>query len=123
MTHIGAGLPRLDGPAKVTGAARYAADHHLDGELHAVLAGAPVPAGRIIRIGREAARNVPGVVAVLVPGDLPPAANALARAPIPPLATRHLALQDDRILYQGQPAAMVLAETLDSKAKSNVFFL
>ena len=37
---------RVEGPLKLTGAARYAADHRPDGVLHAVLVGAPVAAGR-----------------------------------------------------------------------------
>ncbi|MEV4630376.1 xanthine dehydrogenase family protein molybdopterin-binding subunit [Micromonospora sp. NPDC049523] len=114
MTRIGDPVARLDGPAKVTGAARYAADHHLDGQLHAVLVGAPVPAGRVTGIDRRAALAVPGVVAVLVSGDLPPPAADFARAPIPPLATRHVPVQDDRILYHGQPVAIVVADSLEA---------
>ena len=41
----GAPLPRQDGPVKVTGAARYAADHVAEGMLYGVLVGAPAPAG------------------------------------------------------------------------------
>ncbi|WP_326558169.1 xanthine dehydrogenase family protein molybdopterin-binding subunit [Micromonospora sp. NBC_01796] len=114
MTRIGDPVARLDGPAKVTGAARYAADHHLDGQLHAVLVGAPVPAGRVTGIDRRAALAVPGVVAVLVAGDLPPPAAGFAQAPIPPLATRHVPVQDNRILYHGQPVAIVVADSLEA---------
>ena len=47
MSITGHSLRRPDGPAKVTGAARYSADHSRDGMLHAVLVLARVPRGRL----------------------------------------------------------------------------
>ena len=52
---IGQPLPRPDGPAKVTGRARYAADHGAPGLLHAVLVTATIPAGRVAAIDAEKA--------------------------------------------------------------------
>ena len=43
----GAPLPHLDGPAKVTGAALYAADHFAPDMLYGVIVGAPTPAGGV----------------------------------------------------------------------------
>lgn len=45
--------PRVEGPLKLTGAARYAADHRPDGVLHAVLVGAPVAAGCAVSTPRR----------------------------------------------------------------------
>jgi hypothetical protein len=47
---IGDPVPRPDGPAKVTGGAKYAADQSVPGILHAVYVGAPIPAGRVASI-------------------------------------------------------------------------
>ena len=107
---LGASLPRQDGPAKVTGAARYAADHGADGMLYGVLVGAPVPAGRLRAIDARPGRDVPGVTHVLTHAEMP----KLAEPPVPPAASVRVPLQDDEILYEGEPIAIVLAETLES---------
>jgi nicotinate-nucleotide--dimethylbenzimidazole phosphoribosyltransferase len=69
---IGVPRPRLDGEPKVRGATRFAADLPVPGLLH----GRPVLAheahARITGIDATAARDVPGVVAVLTAADLPP---------------------------------------------------
>jgi xanthine dehydrogenase YagR molybdenum-binding subunit len=63
MTH-GPAVPRIDAIAKVTGAARYAADVQVAGTLHAVGVRASIASGRITRLETRFARAVPGVVAV-----------------------------------------------------------
>jgi xanthine dehydrogenase YagR molybdenum-binding subunit len=103
----GRGMPRPDGPAKVTGAARYSADHSRDGMLHAVLVPARVPRGRVAGLDCAAARAAAGVAAVLTAADLP----LLVRPPVPPLAHSVIPMQDDRVHYEGQPIALVAAET------------
>ena len=52
----GPGRLRVEGPLKLTGAARYAADYRPNGILHAVLVGAPVAAGRLRGLDAAAAR-------------------------------------------------------------------
>jgi xanthine dehydrogenase YagR molybdenum-binding subunit len=54
---LGAGLDRIDGPAKVTGTATYALEHRLDAVAHGVLS-----------IDADAARALPGVIDIIV-GD------------------------------------------------------
>ena len=56
---------RLDGPDKVTGAARYAGDMQKPGMLWAAFLGSPVPYGRVRSIDTSVARAMPGVHAVL----------------------------------------------------------
>jgi xanthine dehydrogenase YagR molybdenum-binding subunit len=107
---LGRSLPRQDGPLKVTGAARYAADHRIEGMLHGVLVGAPVPAGRLRGIDAAAAQDVPGMVAVLSHRDVP----RLREPPMPPAFSTRVPLQDDEIRHQGEPVALVLAETLEA---------
>ena len=115
---IGEPIARLDGPAKVTGAARYAADHYADGQVYAVLVGARIAAGTVDRIDVEKAMREPGVVRVLTAADMPAVHPGFADVGSPPLATRFLPMQGTEkgteIRYTGQPVAMVLADSLEA---------
>ena len=102
---IGTALPRPDGPAKLTGAARYCADHSRPGMVHAVLVPARVPRGRVAEVGTAEARAADGVVALLTAADLP----RLTPPPVPPLAHSVIPMQDDEVHYEGQPVAIVAA--------------
>jgi xanthine dehydrogenase YagR molybdenum-binding subunit len=109
MSFIGLPLPRAEGRAKVTGRALYAADHPAEGALHAVLVGATIASGRIASIDAQAALQASDVVRVLTATDMP-----RLTPPGPPLAVSVLPLQDDVIRHDGQPVAIVLAETLEA---------
>src|SRR3972149_6805406 len=74
--HVGRRMPRVDGKEKVTAAARYTEDLRLPGLLHARLLLSPHPHARIVRVAKEAALAVEGVVAVLLAEDLPIAEDA-----------------------------------------------
>lgn len=65
MTYLGKRYPRLDGPAKVTGAAKYTYDVNLPGLLYGALLSSPHPAAVIKNIDASAAQALPGVKAVL----------------------------------------------------------
>jgi xanthine dehydrogenase YagR molybdenum-binding subunit len=95
-------MPRIDAVAKVTGAARYEGDTRMPGALHAALVGAPIASGRVVRIDDAAARDLPGVVAVVTHASAP----RLARPASP------IALQGAAIHFAGQPVAVVIAETV-----------
>ena len=62
---IGQSLPRVDGRAKVTGAARYAAEFNQAGQAHAVIVSATIGLGRITEIDQASVAAMPGVVAVI----------------------------------------------------------
>ena len=62
MSVVGAPINRTDGWAKVSGAARYSAEHFPPQMAHAVMVTSTVPAGRVKRI--EADSNCPGVLLV-----------------------------------------------------------
>jgi xanthine dehydrogenase YagR molybdenum-binding subunit len=109
MSEIGHPTSRADGAAKVSGAARYTADIRIDGLAHAVLAGSPVAVGRITAIDTSAAERSPGVAAVFTFRNFP----KLNAIPSPPAGQSVMPLQDDRIHYEGQPIALVVAETLE----------
>jgi xanthine dehydrogenase YagR molybdenum-binding subunit len=62
---IGQPLTRRDGLLKVTGKARYAADNHPPGMLHAVMAVSSIARGRIASLDVDAAKRHPGVIEVM----------------------------------------------------------
>ena len=80
-TIVGAGVDRVDGPLKVTGAAPYPSDFDFPGLAHAVLVQSTIAAGTISRIDTEDAEASPGVLAVVTHKNAP----ALADGPMTPL--------------------------------------
>jgi xanthine dehydrogenase YagR molybdenum-binding subunit len=107
---IGQPLPRPDGFVKVTGRARYAADHTAPNLLHGAFVTATVPAGRVTAIETADALDEPGVVDVLTHEIMPP----LAPFDSPPIAHSFIPMQTDEIRYEGQPIALVLGETIEA---------
>ncbi len=90
----------------VAGRANYIEDlPRLEGELTLATAGAPSARGRIRAIRTDAARRVPGVVAVLDHRDLP-GGNRWG-----PVFEDEPFLADDEIGYLGQPVVVVVAES------------
>ncbi|MGH7834402.1 MAG: xanthine dehydrogenase family protein molybdopterin-binding subunit [Candidatus Binatia bacterium] len=68
---VGASCPSLEGPATVSGSARYTVDLIFPEMLHAKLFRSPVAHARILRLDVSRARSLPGVIAVLTPADVP----------------------------------------------------
>ena len=68
---VGQPLNRVDGEAKVTGSARYAADHPLEDLAHAVLVQSTIACGRIRALDTGGAEAAPGVLAVLTHANAP----------------------------------------------------
>ena len=62
--HVGRDTDRVDGRAKVTGAARYSAESTTSGLAHGCVLNSPVARGRIVHIDATAALDLPGVLAV-----------------------------------------------------------
>lgn len=111
--HVGQPVSRLDGRVKVKGSARFAAEVRMDGLTYAALAYSTIAKGRITELDTAAAEAAPGVVLVVTHRNMP-------RLNKPPLfMTQPKAasgddlpiMQDDRIHWNGQPIAVVLAET------------
>ncbi|HEX7288435.1 MAG TPA: xanthine dehydrogenase family protein molybdopterin-binding subunit [Candidatus Angelobacter sp.] len=63
---IGKRISRVDGPAKVTGAAKYTYDTHRPGMLYGRVVRCPHAHAKIVSIDTSAAEKMPGVVAVHV---------------------------------------------------------
>lgn len=109
---IGQPLTRRDGLLKVTGEARYAADNHPPGVLHAVLAVSSIARGRVTSLDVSAAKTLPGVIEVMTSANRPPLALD-PDAKLNPFMFRLELLQSDKVRYVGQPIAVVIAETLE----------
>jgi CO/xanthine dehydrogenase Mo-binding subunit len=98
----------MDAPQKLTGVERFTGDLRFPGQLFARPVGSPYAHARITNVDASAALEIPGVVAVLTFDDLPfqrPDNGAPVKSP----------LADGEILFAGQFAAVVLAES-DSAA-------
>ncbi len=109
---IGTDQLRIDGHAKVTGRARYGADHPVDGIAWAYLATSAIARGRVTNLGDEAVRSMPGVLDVLtyrnVGNDVKANKTILEGGY---MAHSVAPLQSNRIRFAGQIVAVVLAET------------
>src|ERR1700720_424839 len=112
-SNIGQPLTRRDGVLKVKGEARYPADNHHSGMLHAVLAVSSIARGRVTFLDVEAAKRHPGVVDVMTPANKPPLAED-PDAKTNPFMFRLDLLQNDAVRYANQPIAVVIAETLEA---------
>jgi xanthine dehydrogenase YagR molybdenum-binding subunit len=110
---IGAPVSRLDGPLKVRGEARFAAEYVMEGMVYAALRYSTIARGRITTLETGAAEAAAGVVLVMThrnsPRMQPPpmfltAPKAAGGANLP-------VMQDPNIHWNGEPVAIVLAET------------
>ena len=111
-TYIGTATSRVDGRAKVTGAAKYAAEFDAPGLLHACVVASTVAKGRIAGIDASEALSVAGVIDVLTHRNRPRMASADSayKDDVAPEGSPFRPLYDDRIQFSGQPVALVVAE-------------
>ncbi len=65
-TVIGSRTKRVDGPAKVTGEAKYASDVQPDGWLYGMILRSKWPKAKITKINLDKARSVPGIKAAVL---------------------------------------------------------
>ena len=113
---VGRPLDRVDGKAKTTGAARFVAEFAYPDLTHAALVHSTVARGRITRIHTAAAAALPGVIAVLThenaPKLKPPRQPNVLRDLGPSVSgTQVNYLNTDEVHWDGQPVAVVVAET------------
>jgi len=108
---VGAQVSRIDGPLKVRGAARFAAEVPMEGMVYASVVYSTIAKGRITALDTGAAQDASGVVLVMTHQNAPP----MNPAPASLSAAKGFAgddlpvMQDDRIHWNGQPIALVLA--------------
>src|SRR5258705_4128843 len=111
---IGKPISRVDGRQKVTGQATYAAEFGSPGTVHGAIVRSTVANGRIASIDSAAAEKAPGVLAVLTHRNAPRLAYRPHRAFVDPnIGERLHVLQEDSVSHQGQPIALVIADTVE----------
>jgi len=115
--YVGREMQRVDGHAKVRGEARFTAEFPVDNVAYAALVHSTIAKGKIRKIDTEAAEQAPGVLAVITYRNMP-------RIKAPPIVDFHNIgkgfalsdlpiMQDDAIHWDGEPVAVVVAETLE----------
>jgi xanthine dehydrogenase YagR molybdenum-binding subunit len=108
---VGRGIDRVDGPLKVSGRAAYAPETPVANALRAVLVTSTISVGRIADIAVAEAERSPGVFAVLTHKNAPRLKGAREHDQ----GDRVLQLlQDDAVVYNDQPVAVVVADTLEN---------
>jgi xanthine dehydrogenase YagR molybdenum-binding subunit len=111
-SYLGKPTSRVDGRAKVTGAAKYAAEYGVPGLAHGFVVTSAIAKGRIARIDPSDALAVDGVLDVFTHAHRPrmAAAEEKYEDDIAPPGAPLRPLYDDRIRFSGQPVALVVAE-------------
>src|SRR5580693_6655021 len=109
-----AGLPRVDGPLKVSGVAMYTSDHNFPGMLYAVPVCATIANGTVTAIDSSRAESMPGVKAVYTRQNL---GKLFRTAPAQDFTgivdERRPPFEDDTVRYYGQYVAAVVALTFE----------
>lgn len=109
-------IDRVDGKAKVTGTATYAAEHKMQNVVYGYLVGSTVAKGRIKSIDIKSAERAPGVLAVLTHLNAPklPGYQTGKNPSKPPAGGQPLRIfYNNEIFYYDQPIALVIADTVE----------
>ena len=121
---IGKSPARADAWEKVRGRPIYAADFSLPGMLHSRIVRSPYSSARIARIDVEAARALPGVVAVLTHEDVPrnemrmELPGRMAEATAGAVLAFQPVLASDRVRFHGEAVVAIAAETPEVAAQA-----
>jgi xanthine dehydrogenase YagR molybdenum-binding subunit len=112
----GMSVSRVDGRAKVTGAAKYAAEHYPADLAHGVVVNSSVAKGRISGFDLQEALAVPGVIDIITYQNRPKmrAFDLSYKDMTAPSGSPFRPLYDEKVLYSGQPIALVVADTFEA---------
>lgn len=106
--HVGRSVERVEDGRLLTGRGSFVDDRSpLPGELAAAMVRSPAAHGRLVAVRTDAALAVPGVVAVVGPGEV--AAGLAPFALSVPVAMEYRPAAVDRVRYAGEPIAVVVA--------------
>jgi xanthine dehydrogenase YagR molybdenum-binding subunit len=116
--YIGKEMSRVDGVAKVTGKAKYAAEFKVPNLAYGFIVLGDVAKGTIKSIDTSEADRLPGVVRIFTHLNAPKLGPKASHEQAPPRATEEQdksfrALQSDKIFFNMQPVALVVAETYE----------
>lgn len=114
--HVGRPHSRVDGPAKVTGRAKYAGEFSSPGLTHGYVVTSTIARGRVTGIDTAAAEAVPGVIKVLTHENRPDMSEdpEAYQDMVGPPGVPYRPLFDANVLFSGQPVAVVLAEDFET---------
>jgi len=115
---IGEPISRIDGFAKVTGAARYSAEWPTDRMAYAVMVQSTIARGTIASIDAAAASAIPGVLLVMTADNAPKLPQQGLAAFSPPAGRALSLLQTREIRYNGEPIAVVVAEQFEQATQA-----
>jgi xanthine dehydrogenase YagR molybdenum-binding subunit len=117
-TYIGTPQNRVDGRAKVTGAAKYAAEFDAPDLAYGIVVSSAIAKGRLKSIDASAALAVPGVLQVFTHENRPRTAwfDRNFRDETAPPGSPFRPLYDEQVVYSGQPIALVVAEEFELAA-------
>ena len=110
---IGAAVPRIDGPLKTTGTARYACDHDFPGLVQGVAVQSTIGNGRIRSLDASAAEKMPGVLLVLHHGNMEKVYRLFPNQDDGRISEVRPPFEDEKIYYWGQYVALVVADTVE----------
>jgi len=115
--YIGKPISRIEGRAKVTGNAKYAAEFNVaTGILYGYVVSSPVAKGKITAVNTRQALSQKGVLNVFTHENVPGLAwfdKSYQDQDAPPGGSPFRPLQSDEILFSQQPIALVIAETFE----------
>ncbi|MCX7965430.1 MAG: xanthine dehydrogenase family protein molybdopterin-binding subunit [Syntrophorhabdaceae bacterium] len=109
---IGKRIPRIDGPAKATGSAKYTTDIYFPDMLVAKMLRSPLPHAKILNIDISKAKRVPGVKAIITGKDAWDIKHGFVETPRYP--ADQYCLANDRVRYIGEEVACVAAVDEDT---------
>ncbi len=114
-TYLGKPTSRIDGRAKVTGTAKYAAEYDVPKLAHGVVVSSAIAKGRITHIDTADALSVQGVLDVLTHAHRPELASSdeKYKDEVAPDGSPFRPLYGDQIFFSGQPIALVVAEEFE----------
>src|SRR2546428_3946056 len=112
---IGRGTPRVDGPAKVSGTAKYTSDFHFPGMLYAVPVEATIANGRVVKLDTAAAQAMRGVRAVFHRENIGKIFRSVKEPGFAGICEeRRPPFEDDVVRYYGQYVALAVADTFEA---------
>lgn len=108
---VGRPMRRVDGKLKVTGTATFSAEFPFERLAHAALVTSTIARGRIAKIDTSKAEAAPGVVVVMTHANAPRMAPPLLESEGGSGASKLPVMQDDQVHWNGQPVAVVVADS------------
>ncbi len=111
--HIGEPTSRVDGRAKVSGEAKYAAEYNLPNLVYGCVVSSAVARGKITATDVTDALQLPGVLQVFTHENSPRPAQSDDdyRDDVAPPGSPFRPLHDSQIRYSAQPVALVVADS------------